>query len=111
MRKLPDCLLAQRAAIFVLDEPTSSLDLHAQWGLLTLLKAMCARENAAVATFHDLNLASRWCTRMVLLSGGRVAAAGGPVEVMRREVLEEVYRVRLKVEQREGGNMHVEFPE
>lgn len=103
--------LAQRAAILVLDEPTSSLDLHAQWGLLTLLKAMCSRENAAVATFHDLNLASRWCTRMVLLSGGRVVAAGEPAEVMRRDVLEEVYRVRLKVEQRDGGNMHVEFPE
>jgi iron complex transport system ATP-binding protein len=103
--------LAQDAPILVLDEPTAALDLHAQWHVLSLLGRKCAAQCCVVATVHDLNLASRCCTRMVLLHEGRVAAEGTPREVLERQTLESVYRLPLRVEERANGLPHVEFPE
>ena len=47
---------------------------------------------------HDLNLASAYADDVVLISNGRVAAAGTPAEVLRADVLETVYETRVRVE-------------
>jgi iron complex transport system ATP-binding protein len=83
--------------LLLLDEPTSALDLASQHQVLRLLWEAARRGLAVLCVLHDLNLASCWADRMVLLSEGQVAADGAPGEVMTPEVLWETLRVRAHV--------------
>jgi len=87
--------LAQEAEVFLVDEPTSSLDPEHQIRVFELIARTVAAERGAVVVTHELNLASQFATRIVLLDGGRVAAQGTAREVLRREVLEPVYGPQL----------------
>lgn len=102
--------LAQQPQIFVLDEPTTFLDLAHQLRVFKLLKKKCAAGAAVVATFHDLNAAARWCDQLLLLSSGSVAGEGSPAEVLQRDLLQEVYNVPLQVEHQQG-RVRVELPD
>ena len=84
--------LAQEAKTVLLDEPTSALDLAHQLMVYNLIHTMhrSAGKTVVVVT-HDLNLASQFASRLILLQNGRVAGEGTPNEVIRREVLEPVY--------------------
>ena len=84
--------LAQDAPILLLDEPTAALDLgHAQQ-LLELVDRLRLQSGlTVVTTLHDLVLAGQYAERLVLLAGGRVAAAGRPQDVLTREALAEHY--------------------
>lgn len=103
--------LAQQAPILILDEPATYLDLRRQWEVMRLLERRRAAGATIVATFHDLNLAARWTTRLALLHEGRIAATGTAEEVLRPEILEPVYGLALRVEAREGRPPLVELPE
>ena len=72
-------LLVQDAPVWLLDEPTSHLDLHQQIALLERLRAQHAR--TLVMSLHDVNLAARYCTHALLIFGGG-DCCGGPVEAM-----------------------------
>jgi len=90
--------LAQCAPILLLDEPTAHLDVTHQADVLAMMRHLVDRENVAVlAALHELNLASEYCDRMLLLSVGRIVAEGAPEEVLRAETLAEVY----------GGQVHI----
>ncbi|MFF2555112.1 ABC transporter ATP-binding protein [Nocardia sp. NPDC058058] len=84
--------LAQQADHLLLDEPTNHLDIHYQHELLSLLGELAV---TTVIVLHDLNLAARYCDRIVLLAAGQVVASGTVDEVLTPEVLEPVYRVRI----------------
>jgi iron complex transport system ATP-binding protein len=89
---------AQEPRILLLDEPTSHLDLSFQAQILRLVRALRDEKKTAVlATLHDLNLAAAYADRIVLLSGGRVVAAGGPAEVLTEAVLRPVFGDGLTV--------------
>lgn len=84
--------------LLLLDEPTSALDLHWRLVVLETVRARLARRGGvAVAALHDLDLAARYCERIVLLDRGRAVAAGSPSEVLTPERLAEVYRVEADV--------------
>jgi iron complex transport system ATP-binding protein len=83
--------------LLLLDEPTSALDLASQHQVLRLLWEASRRGLAVLCVLHDLNLASCWADRLVLLSEGQVAADGPPSEVMTPEVLWETLGVRAHV--------------
>ncbi|WP_067704020.1 ABC transporter ATP-binding protein [Nocardia jejuensis] len=85
--------LAQQADHLLLDEPTNHLDIHYQHELLGLLGELAV---TTVIVLHDLNLAARYCDRIVLLERGRVAAAGSVDDVLIPEILEPVYGVRVR---------------
>ncbi|RXK49257.1 heme ABC transporter ATP-binding protein [Halorientalis pallida] len=74
--------LAQDTPALVLDEPTASLDVNHQVETLSLVSDLAASGKAAVAAIHDLDLAARFCDRIVLLADGRVLAEGAPDEVL-----------------------------
>ncbi len=84
--------------ILLLDEPTSMLDpLHQH----TCLQAVCrlAESGAAVLVIlHDLNLAARYCDRLLLLEQGRAHALGTPAEVLRAEPLKAVFGLEVLVQ-------------
>jgi iron complex transport system ATP-binding protein len=90
--------LAQSCPILLLDEPTAHLDLHHQVNLLGLVRRMAKDQNLAVlVAMHDLNLASLYADRLVLLVDGRVRANGTPAEVLTTEILRSAYQVPLQV--------------
>jgi iron complex transport system ATP-binding protein len=88
--------LAQEPRLLVLDEPTAALDLYHQFAVFDLLRQQ-ARDTglSLVAATHDLNLAGRYCDRLLLLRDGQVAACGRREDVLRPSVLEAVYHVQF----------------
>lgn len=89
--------LAQDTPALVLDEPTTFLDIAHEMACFELLATLAARGRTVLVVSHQLNLVARFADRVVLLSSGRVAADGGPADVMRGEVLEQVYEWPLVV--------------
>ena len=91
--------LAQETPVMLLDEPTAHLDIGHQASVLGLMRALCRDEGKAVlAVVHDLTLAAAYCDRLVMLRpGGTVAAEGAPGEILRAEVLSEVYGAEVEV--------------
>ncbi len=84
--------LAQQTEAVLLDEPTANLDIGRQIDVLDLIKRLCREQGLAVlAALHDLNLASQYCDRLVLISEGRLYGHGTPCEVVTPENIEAVY--------------------
>lgn len=91
--------LAQDCPILLLDEPTAHLDLHHQVALLDLLRGLAHEKQLAVlVAMHDLNLASLYADRLVLLVDGHLRAAGAPNEVLTADILQAAYQVPLHVQ-------------
>jgi ABC-type cobalamin/Fe3+-siderophores transport system ATPase subunit len=89
-------VIAQEAAVLLLDEPTASLDLYHQLSIFTTLGDLAERSgDAVVVVTHDINLAARFCSHVLLLHDGRPVATGPPGKVLRPDVLQSVYDVEL----------------
>ncbi|HEX8570383.1 MAG TPA: ABC transporter ATP-binding protein [Caulobacteraceae bacterium] len=84
-------LLATGAPLLVLDEPAAGLDPDAQLATLELLRDEARAGRAVVVTLHDLTLAARFCTRVVVLDKGRVVADDAPVRALSPEVLRSAF--------------------
>ncbi|TCL02920.1 iron complex transport system ATP-binding protein [Sodalis ligni] len=82
-----------------LDEPTSALDLYHQQHVLRLLKRLTEDGRLAVCcVLHDLNLASLWSDRILLLHEGRLVAAGTPQDVLTEPQLRRWYQADVSVQ-------------
>jgi len=85
-------VLAQEPKSILLDEPTANLDISHQVEILDLIKNLCLESSlTVVAALHDLNLASQYCDRLILINNGRVHAQGTPREVINSQNIKEVY--------------------
>jgi len=91
--------LAQETPVLLLDEPTAHLDIGHQASVLGLMRALCRDEGKAVlAVVHDLTLGAAYCDRLVMLRpGGVLAAEGSAEEVLRPDLLGEIYRAAADV--------------
>ena len=90
--------LAQEPQLLVLDEPTASLDVRHEMELFELVRRLVDQQGlAALLVTHDVNLASRFADRLLLLSDGNCVATGSPAEVLRREQAESVFGWPLAV--------------
>jgi iron complex transport system ATP-binding protein len=90
--------LAQEPRLLVLDEPTASLDLRHEMELFELVRRLVDEQGlAALLVTHDVNLASRFADRLLLLADGNAVASGHPAEVLRREQAESVFGWPLAV--------------
>jgi iron complex transport system ATP-binding protein len=89
--------LAQRAPALVIDEPTTFLDVGHEMACFELLASLAGAGHAVLVVSHQLNLVARFAHHVVLLSEGKVAAAGSPVEVMRGDILEAIYEWPLVI--------------
>ncbi|MFD7867557.1 heme ABC transporter ATP-binding protein [Streptomyces sp. NPDC059783] len=90
-------VLAQRAPLLLLDEPTAALDLRHQELVLRICRERAAAGDAVVVVLHDLGLAAAYADRAAVLHGGRIAVAGPPAEVFSGELLGAVYRQPVEV--------------
>jgi len=83
--------LAQQPSALMLDEPTASLDIRHQMGILELLRASADRGITVLLITHSLDLAAQFSDRILLLSEGRVAAEGAARDVLQDDILSSVY--------------------
>lgn len=86
--------LVQQAGILLLDEPTNHLDIQYQHQVLQLLQRL---GKTVVCCIHDLNLAARYCNKLLLLNQGELVAYGAPVEVLKPDLLEQVFGLPCEV--------------
>ncbi len=85
------------ARYLFLDEPTASLDMAYQALILNQAKSFADQGLGVVVVLHDLNLASAVADRIVLLHQGRVVADGRPAEVVREDLLSDVFNAPVSV--------------
>ncbi|MFB8140854.1 heme ABC transporter ATP-binding protein [Streptomyces parvus] len=90
-------VLAQRAPLMLLDEPTAALDLRHQELVLRICRERAAAGDAVVVVLHDLGLAAAYADRAAVLHDGRIAELGPPETVFSDELLGEVYRQPVEV--------------
>ena len=91
--------LAQEPEILLLDEPSAFLDLKHQVQVFELLRRLNRERGLTiVAALHDLNLASLFFPRLVMLRDGKIYRDGSPQEVLTEATIEEVYGIRVRVE-------------
>jgi iron complex transport system ATP-binding protein len=86
--------LAQDTPLLLADEPVAGLDPEAQIKTMQVFEGLVREGRAVVASIHDLGLAARHCTRLVMLHQGRLVADGAPREVLTDENLAQVFGVR-----------------
>jgi iron complex transport system ATP-binding protein len=84
--------------VLLLDEPTSMLDPLHQHTTLRAVRTIAASGCAVLVVLHDLNLAARYCDRLLLLAKGRAQALASPAEVLRPDLLEAVFGLRVLVQ-------------
>ncbi|WP_282607922.1 ABC transporter ATP-binding protein [Pelagibius sp. Alg239-R121] len=82
--------LAQEPELIILDEPTNHLDIRHKLELLTMMRGLSP---TVIASLHDLNLASVFSDRVLLLSGGRVLGEGAAVDVLTAERVRDAFKV------------------
>ncbi|GIW39477.1 MAG: histidinol-phosphatase [Candidatus Binatia bacterium] len=102
--------LAQETPVLLLDEPTTFLDVRHQLELYEVLRRLAADGRTIVVALHDLQLASACSTKMALLSGGHLVAAGSPDEVLTRENLRAAYGVGVNLVFDEQSRSYGVFP-
>lgn len=91
--------LTQQPQLILLDEPTAHLDIAHQVRILDLLRKLNEENSLTViAILHDLNLASEYCERILLMKDGKVHSMGTPEEVLTYQILERVYNTLVVVE-------------
>ncbi|MCX6673193.1 MAG: ABC transporter ATP-binding protein, partial [Methanothrix sp.] len=90
--------LAQEPAVLLLDEPTSNLDMRHQLEVMEIVRDMVHEKKiSAVMAIHDLNLASRFSDKLVMLKGGKVYAAGEPKALLSEANISRVYGIEAMV--------------
>jgi len=100
--------LAQEAPVMLLDEPAAHLDIGHQVEIFDLLLRLNRKEQRSIlCVSHDLNLAARYCDRLVAMADGRVCAEGAPAEVLTEERVSELYGCAVRIETSPGGRPNV----
>lgn len=108
-------VLLQDTPILFLDEPTSSLDIGHEKTVLEMLEELSAEGKSSLVAIHNLNLASEFCHRLLLLKNGGVLALGRPDEVLTRDNLMQAYGTDVTISRNDSsGSISVlplrEFP-
>jgi len=88
----------QAGQTLLLDEPTSMLDPLHQHTTLQAVREFADRGAAVLVILHDLNLAARYCDRILLLEGGRPVALDTPQQVLRPDTLQAVFGLEVLVQ-------------
>lgn len=97
--------LAQEAEVLLLDEPTSNLDIRYQIEVMdTVHNLVHGKCLSSVAVIHDLDLAMRFCDKIILLNHGEVIASGKTSDVLSSELISAVFGVDVVVDNIYGRN-------
>ncbi|SDG10005.1 iron complex transport system ATP-binding protein [Onishia taeanensis] len=100
-------LLTQAPQLWLADEPTNHLDLHHQVAVMELLAEQAARGCGVVMCLHDLNLAARWCSHLLLLYPGGEVCWGEADSMLVPSALEGLYGQALTTAMVDGAPVFV----
>ncbi|MEM7141690.1 MAG: ABC transporter ATP-binding protein [Actinomycetota bacterium] len=90
--------LAQDTPLLVLDEPTTHLDVGAQWDVLELVQELNEEHGVTVvAVLHELNHAATLAHHMVVMRSGEVIRSGEPWDALDTEILADVFGVDASI--------------
>ncbi len=95
--------LASETPLLLADEPIAALDPAHQLAVMDLLRKKSGAERAVIAALHDLPLAARYCTRLIILDAGRIAADGPPEQVMTPDLMRKTFNVLAEITGGEAG--------
>ena len=96
-------VFAGEPQIILADEPIAALDPYHQLHMMELLAEHAKQGGAVLAALHDLSMAARFCSRLVLVHHGKIVADGQPIDVLTTENLEQVYGISAYVDCRDEG--------
>jgi iron complex transport system ATP-binding protein len=82
----------------LLDEPTANLDLSYEVKLLNIIKNKAELGYGVLLIIHDINLAAKFSNKIALFNEGSLFAFGAPEEVLKSEILSEVYQIPIEVD-------------
>lgn len=94
--------LAQEPNILLLDEPTANLDIRHQFEVLELLRELCRRGITIIIAIHDINMAIRYASHIMMLKEGRIFAYGEQ-EVVTSENIGELYNINVEIIRRDDN--------
>ncbi|WP_425410173.1 ABC transporter ATP-binding protein [Hyphococcus sp.] len=90
-------MLAGETSLLLADEPIAALDPAHQFAVMTLLRKKAGEGCAVIAALHELSLAARYCTRLIVLNSGMVAGDGAPKDILTPELLRTVFGVEASI--------------
>ncbi|MFO7820283.1 MAG: heme ABC transporter ATP-binding protein [Halanaerobacter sp.] len=97
--------LAQNPEVLLLDEPTSNLDINYQLEMMNLLKRLNHEQELTIlVVLHDLNLAAKYCDKLLLINQGQIHSFGTPQEIITSENISEVYGSDVTVKYHHPNN-------
>ena len=88
--------IAQSTSTILLDEPTASLDVKHQYGLMNYLRLLAKEGRTIVVTLHDLVMATRFCNKILMLKHGRVFCYGTP-DLCTTERVKQLYDINFEI--------------
>lgn len=102
-------VLAQQTPILFLDEPTTGLDMVYQEEIFRFSKALAEMGKTILMVVHELNLAAKYCSRIILLREGTVIADGRPDNVFTEKILSKAYNAPVRVIRSHNTNEIIEI--
>lgn len=91
--------VAQEAKILLLDEPTSNLDIKYQVEVMNLVHSLSRRNRLGIcAIVHDLDLAMKYCDKVIMMEEGRITSIGSPADVLTQQNIKNVYGVDVIID-------------
>ena len=90
----------QESSLISLDEPTNHLDIGYQLYIMEIMRQF--EDKTIFTSVHDMNLAARYCDRIILLQKGKIIANGTPEEVLTVEQIRSVFHVNTEIEKKNG---------
>ena len=99
--------IAQEPRLFLLDEPTSDLDLKNQIQIMKKIKKIVSNPESpksALVAIHDINMAARFADRILLMSDGEIVAEGTPRQVLTPQNIQNVFAVTADIAESQDDN-------
>ena len=93
--------LAQETKFIFLDEPTSSLDVSHTIQIMEILKSLTKSAKTIISVIHDLNVASRYCNKVLVIDRGIIKGFGDVEEVFTREIIQDSFSVNVNIQRSE----------
>lgn len=95
--------LAQETPLLMADEPIAGLDPAHQISTMQTFQTLAAEGRSVIVSLHDLGLAARHCTRLIVLDKGGIAADGPPLDVLTADLLRRVFGIRASLDLTKNG--------
>lgn len=100
--------LAQMPKIILLDEPTNYLDIKHKIKIFNLLSSLNKEKGVTILSIlHDLNLAGRYCNKLVLMSEGKIFDSGNPESVLTATNIQKVYGIDVVIKKDEASGKSI----